>query len=296
MDGPESPRLETFNNDRGIYTSFVSRYAGRHTIAPHFHPRLELVVFSAVGGEIRVGSHQRSIVDNHCYIIGMDAIHSYELVPREPSHAAWVLVVDLEAIALSLASYGTGVRHGLLDVFSGLELAIDREGELTRLVKSVAEGKVGRPHTPEAALLELSDLFRAVQLALGVARPRDVPFQSHGAGPAAYPVIRKVISFIRDNYHEALTLDGIAEYCAVSKYHLCRLFKTVTGYTIGGYLGQVRIDRACALLAAGSSVTQACNESGFGNLSHFIQVFRTHTGRSPGAWVRGRDAAVSGIL
>ena len=113
------PRLETFNHDRGIYTSFVSRYAGRHTIAPHFHPRLELVVFAAVGGEIRVGSHQMSIVDNHCYIIGMDAIHSYELVPRGPSHAAWVLVVDLEALALSQASYGTGVRHGLLDEFSG---------------------------------------------------------------------------------------------------------------------------------------------------------------------------------
>jgi AraC-like DNA-binding protein len=94
---------------------------------------------------------------------------------------------------------------------------------------------------------------------------------------------------IRKRAPQPLALDEIATGCAVSKYHLCRIFKETTGYTIVSYLTQVRIDRACTLLAGGSSVTEACNESGFGNLSHFIKTFRTHTGSSPGAWARGRN-------
>jgi AraC-like DNA-binding protein len=290
MTVPLHSRLETFNHGREVFAAFVSRYSGRQTISPHFHPRLELVVFSAVGGEIRVGSHHRSIEDSHCYIIGPDTIHSYELVPRQSDHAAWVLVVDLEAIIPSLAPYGTRVKELLLDGFSGMELAVDTQGELSRCVTALAEGSLRRSGTPEGALHELSGLFHAIQLALTAAGTGVVPSRSHGAGPVA----RKVIALIRQRYHESLSLDGIAVHCAVSKYHLCRLFREATGLTIGGYLSQVRIDRACTFLSAGANVTQACNESGFGNLSYFSKIFRAHTGKSPGVWARDATAPRSG--
>jgi AraC-like DNA-binding protein len=284
---PLHPRLETFNYGTGGFASFVSKYPGRYAIAPHFHPRLELVVFAGVGGEIRVGGHSEGIVDGRTYIIGPNAIHSYELKPLHPEHAAWVLIVDLDTLAQTLASYGFGIKEMFLATFSGVELAVDGQPELARTIKALAERKEGHAKnqtakSPAAALAELSTLFSAVQLALLAVAGEAIAPKEKIPGDIA----RRVIALIRGKAWQTLSLDEIATNCAVSKYHLCRLFKEATGYTIGSYLAQVRIDRACTLLAGGSRVTEACNESGFGNLSHFIKTFRAHTGSSPGAWAR----------
>lgn len=283
------PRLETFNFTPGGFASFVSRYAGRHSVAPHFHPRLELVVFSGVGGEIRVGGHSEVIDDGQTYIIGPNAIHSYELRPLNSGHAAWVLIVDLETLAQTLVCYGLGIKEMFLDTFDGVEMAVDRQEELAGTIRYLvemksAQGKNTATESPAAAaLVELSTLFSAVQLAVRAVAGDVAVHKEKIPGHIA----RRVIALIREKAWQPLSLDEIAARCAVSKYHLCRIFKEATGYTIGSYLTQVRIDRACTLLAGGSNVTEACNESGFGNLSHFIKTFRTHTGSSPSAWARG---------
>jgi AraC-like DNA-binding protein len=284
------PRLETFTYVPGGFASFVSRYTGRHSIAPHFHPRLELVSFTGVCGEIRVGGHREGIEEGLTYIVGPNAIHSYELWPLHTHHAAWVLIVDPEALAQSLASYGPGVKEVFLDTFTGVELAIDKQPELVRTIKALVEMKsaqgtskaTGSPAA--AALAELSTLFSAVRLAVSAVSGNVAVLRERIPGD----ITRRVIAMILDRARQPLPLDKIATDCAVSKYHLCRIFKETTGYTIGNYLARVRIDLACTLLADGSSVTEACTESGFGNLSHFIKTFRTHTGASPGAWARSK--------
>ncbi|MGD9940894.1 MAG: helix-turn-helix domain-containing protein [Clostridia bacterium] len=282
------PRLETFNFVPGDFASFVSRYAGRHSIAPHFHPRLELVAFSGVGGQIRVGNRSESITEGQTYIIGPNAIHSYELEPIVSDHAAWVLIVDLDTLAQTLSAYGSGVKEMFLDVFAGVELVIDRQKELAGAIRLLvemknAQGKNKSAGSPaEAALSELATLFSAVQLAVHAVGEEVIVHQEKVPGHIA----RRVIALIREKAPYPLDLDEIATACAVSKYHLCRIFKEATGYSVGRYLTRVRIDRACTLLAGGSSVTEACNESGFGNLSHFIKTFRIHTGSSPLVWAR----------
>jgi hypothetical protein len=166
------PRLETFNFAPGGFASFVSRYSGRHSVAPHFHPRLELVVFSGVAGEIRVGSHSEDIIDGRTYIIGPNAIHSYELKPVVSGHAAWVLIVDLGTLAQTLAAYGLGIKEILLDTFSGVELAVDRQMELADSIRLLVEMKSSQGRNKaadspaEAALAELSTLFSVVKLAV----------------------------------------------------------------------------------------------------------------------------------
>jgi AraC-like DNA-binding protein len=282
------PKLETFNFAPGGFAAFASRYSGRHSIAPHFHPRLELVVFSGIVGQIRVGGHTECIEEGQTYIVGPNAIHSYELEPFVPGHAAWVLIVDLETLAETLTSYGLGLMEIFLDTFSGVELAVDRQKELAATIKLLVEKKSaqGRNKAAEspavAAFAELSTLFSVVKLAVQSVTGDASVHRELAPGHIA----RRVIAMIREKSWQSLTLDEIATSCAVSKYHLCRIFKESTGYTIGSYLTRVRIDRACTLLAGGSSVTEACDESGFGNLSHFIKTFRTHTGSSPGSWAR----------
>ena len=60
------------------------------------------------------------------------------------------------------------------------------------------------------------------------------------------------------------------------------LFKKVTGTTVIGYLMQVRIDKACRLLAnENMTASETALSVGYTNISNFNRQFRQLTGSTP---------------
>ncbi len=284
------PRLESFDFGPGSLVSFVSRYGGPTAIAPHFHPRLELVLFRGVRGELRLPGRAEPIVDGRIYLVGCDAVHAYRLEPEAADHAAFVLIVDLEACAAPLASYGAACRAAFLDRFSRPDATFTDDSGASQALIRLARRKLGPSRGAELrALGELSDLYGLLAV-LGAAIPErtspDEP-QSDRTDSSLHETARRVIAVIREGAGGPLSLDGIARRCAVSKHHLCRRFKEATGYTIGDYLTETRLERSCAVLAAGGRVTEACAEAGFRSLSHFVQAFKERYGTTPGRWAGG---------
>lgn len=101
-------------------------------------------------------------------------------------------------------------------------------------------------------------------------------------------VVNEAIDFIQANYARNFSLAELAAAVHLSPFHLSRLFKAETGLPPFEYLTAVKIERAKALLLAGDrTVTQACFESGFNNLSHFSRVFSARVGVSPSEFRRG---------
>ncbi len=96
--------------------------------------------------------------------------------------------------------------------------------------------------------------------------------------------IRQTIDRINSHLADELSLNSLAEHCYITKYHLCRLFKDETGFTIGEYIVRQRIFRAAALLRAGENVQKASEAVGFRNYSHFIRTFSRLMGVSPGRY------------
>ena len=96
--------------------------------------------------------------------------------------------------------------------------------------------------------------------------------------------VRHAIDWINSHLNENLSLDTLASHCYATKYHLCRLFKEETGFTVGEYILQQRLLRASALLRAGESVQKAGEDAGFQNYNHFIRTFSRWMGVSPGRY------------
>lgn len=90
-----------------------------------------------------------------------------------------------------------------------------------------------------------------------------------------------VLEYINANLNEPLNLDALAEAFFVTKYHLCRIFKDITGFSINEYITYKRIHRADGLMLEGYTPTQACFMSGFNNYSNFFKAYRKLTGKSP---------------
>ena len=99
----------------------------------------------------------------------------------------------------------------------------------------------------------------------------------------ADPYIKKTITYIRVNLHRPITLDELAAYTGLSKYHLSRQFKATTGSTIIEYVNQTRCAEAKRLMENGVSVSSAALSCGYENLSYFSRTYKRLMGELPSA-------------
>lgn len=96
--------------------------------------------------------------------------------------------------------------------------------------------------------------------------------------------LRKIILWTENNYLKKISLNEVAEIVGYEKHYFCSKFKSLTGISYINYVNNLRIQHARRLLENGSSVSEACNECGFENLSYFIQLFKKTLGITPKAY------------
>lgn len=73
----------------------------------------------------------------------------------------------------------------------------------------------------------------------------------------------------------------LAKYTYTSREHLSRVFKEYTLESVHSYLTNLRMQHCRNAIAAGASVLDACNASGFTNYSSFLKSFRALYGVTP---------------
>lgn len=112
----------------------------------------------------------------------------------------------------------------------------------------------------------------------------------HAQGAPAVPrdlsphhqLAEAVIRYLDAHYDQDVTLEELAQTLYVSKYHLSRAFKEVTGCTLVAYLTAVRLQHARYLLASTRlRVADVASRTGFNSLSHFNRVFLRQVGMPP---------------
>ncbi len=76
-------------------------------------------------------------------------------------------------------------------------------------------------------------------------------------------------------------LRPLARSVGMSTFQFARVFRELVGYAPHQYLLNVRYRAALHMLSEGASVTDACFQSGFSNLSQFTREFKTRFGQRP---------------
>jgi len=122
--------------------------------------------------------------------------------------------------------------------------------------------------------------------------------KSEKEGRSGVPsVYQYMIHYMESNYMHPLTLDDLSALFHISKYHMSREFRKYTGYSPGEYLIKLRIRHVCILLSESDlTIEQAALESGFENMSNFINQFKRHIGMTPGAFRKSYRAQSHPIL
>lgn len=92
----------------------------------------------------------------------------------------------------------------------------------------------------------------------------------------------RALWIIERNLGAPLTLAGLADACAVTRFHLAHAFGDVTGYSVMEYVRLRRLTESAKLLAVGAdSILQVALASGYGSHEAFTRAFRAQFGVTP---------------
>ncbi|MFI6079824.1 helix-turn-helix transcriptional regulator [Streptomyces sp. NPDC051217] len=107
--------------------------------------------------------------------------------------------------------------------------------------------------------------------------------------------LRRARDLIDREYARPLDVPTMARHAFMSPAHFSRQFRAAYGETPYSYLMTRRIERAMALLRAGTSVTDACMAVGCTSLGSFSSRFTEILGQTPSAYAAREHGAVTAM-
>jgi len=97
--------------------------------------------------------------------------------------------------------------------------------------------------------------------------------------------ILRVQAHLCEHLDEEIRLDDLAAVACLSPFHFHRIFRGMTGETVGGFVRRLRLQRAASQLKASSRpVTRIALDAGYDSPEGFSRAFREHYGCAPSEW------------
>jgi AraC family transcriptional regulator len=221
------------------------------------------------GGAFVVHSGGRSaVIDSSCtLLINADSPYRMSKHFGEASRGAYVMVRP-DVFADVARSRGPSGGFGEVEGPSSTRTYLLHRAILERL---------GQAPPPDA--LEIDEM--AVGLVESAFRHVSPPRETR-ARRRQNAVVESVRSLILERLSDALKLDDIASAVGLSPFHLCRVFRRVTGRTLHQYRTTLRLRSAYDRISRGNvDLGQLGIELGYSSHSHFTAAFRKEFGVSP---------------
>lgn len=226
----------------------------------NWHENPEFLYFTKGSGEVRCNDAVYHVQKGDLAVINSDCFHA---VSSQDRIEYYCLIVDLEffrsnGIPIDDISFLPIVRNaGCGKSFEALERLYKEHPELCfAKIRSEVLGLI----------IELAENCKTVKLEEKSSRDR----------------VKDVVSYIKSNFKEHITIDDIVRHAGFSRGYLSRRFKKSTGVSLITYLNYVRCRHAKLLLGTGKvTVSAAALECGFVNLSYFAKTYRQLMGRLP---------------
>ena len=245
----------------------------------HHHPEFEITLVKRGGTERWVGDKLTPLKQGDLILLGSDLPHDFR-----NDHAPGRRLRKVEAIVVQFMPHLLGadwLQHPSMrpvrELFQRAQLGLDVRGaarrRATRQVMQISKAKGLRR---VVLLLELlDDLARSKDL-----REIASPGFHAAIGAASSDRLGTVLAHIEEHLTEPIYVPGLAVMSGLSESAFSRLFKSCTNRTVPQYVNELRIARACRLLAeTDQTVSQIADACGYPTPAHFQRQFHRHQNR-----------------
>jgi AraC-like DNA-binding protein len=101
--------------------------------------------------------------------------------------------------------------------------------------------------------------------------------------PKIHPAVERVLTHLRKRLGgpEDVSLARLAGIAGLSRSRFMHVFTESVGVPLRPYILWLRLQRACAKLANGASITEAAHHAGFSDGAHLTRTFRRMLGATP---------------
>jgi transcriptional regulator GlxA family with amidase domain len=175
-----------------------------------------------------------------------------------------------------------------------MKLTLEQQSPIaaTELVAcEIVRGAVRRRSTRQVMQISKAKGLRRVVLLLellnDLARSKELreiasPGFHAAIGTASSDRLGTVLAHIEEHLTEPIYVPVLAVMSGLSESAFSRLFKSCTNRTVPQYVNELRIARACRLLAeTDQTVSQIADACGYPTPAHFQRQFHRHQNRSP---------------
>ena len=250
----------------------------------HHHPECEITLVRRGGTERFVGDKLSPLAAGDLVFLGADVPHDYRNHAMPGKRQARV-----EAIVVQFMPHLLGegwLERASMQPMRRLFDQSRRGLHITGRTRDAAEGlmlRLVRSHGMKRVilLLELLDLLATSK------QVREISSDGFHADPKARSSDRigLVCAHIETQLGGSIYVSELATMVGLSESAFSRLFKKATGRTMPQYVNELRIARACRLLAeTDKTVSEIADACGYPTLAHFQRQFQTHQRRSPLAY------------
>lgn len=273
-----------YNNINGLAVEHMYRQGSFDMVVNHFHNEYE--IFFLREGERHFFFDNRAylVTGGDLILVDTNRVHmTRSISDQDKNHDRIILyVADYRMREFDQKYPSLGLVRFFKEECGVFKLTPQQQQRYMSMYNRLHdEFEHGGPYSPVAIELEvlhyLMDLLRDNYQK----SPIKTAAQTSGARNQ-YTTVYNVADYISAHFAEPITLDGLAKQFYLSKYHLCRTFKQITGVGITEYINVLRIQRAKQLLEqTNDSVSKIAMEVGYNSITYFEKLFRTYMNISP---------------
>jgi AraC-like DNA-binding protein len=263
--------------------SYVNIYKEElpHFIVPwHYHPEIEIMYILEGTGTRFVGDHIEKYEEGDLCIIGSNLPHEWrndEVFFQKES--------NLKASCLCL--------FFLMELFGNNLINLPEMGTIKQLLEHAGRGVkfVGKSRQTIGALIKeyvrlkgAARVAKLIMLLETMASTEEyellasIGYAKNTINTDDFARFNKVHKYIMQNFSRPIRLQEVASLIGLTQNAFCRYFREHTKKTFVQYLNDVRISHAKKLLIENKMTISALSyESGFNNISNFIEQFKRST-------------------
>lgn len=242
----------------------------------HFHNAYELIFIKDGIAEFIIDEKQYVFEKNS--IIFLNQMEKHQMIPKSDKYIRYIMMIDPDYFNKRI---GDEVLSSIFlqrpnEFQNGFILAHNHATLIKQMIEEcVIANELKKPYHEFEIMAKLTEILIILY------REYAANFPAFSSGHII-KIVSDVRKYLDAHYLEDITLYDISKYLHINKFHLMKLFKQVTGYTIKQYIILKQVAYAKNMLFyTDYDIAHIASMCGFNSASNFIRTFQTHENITP---------------
>ncbi len=255
---------------------FIDEEIPHFSVPWHFHPEIEILLVVKSTGTLYAGDGINRFAEGEISIVGENIPHWWK---SDPVYLEKKGALNTKALIIQFNKEIFDTNFINLPEMASIKSLFDRSQRGIQFLGKTRED-LGKQVKKMFKLEGINRVTELILLLNRIATSTEYRYHSSVAYSQmanSYDFYRfnKVQEYIIRNFNQAIKLEEVAQTVSMSPTAFCRYFKKHTGKTFVEFVTEFKIGQACKFLSEEKmTVSRACFESGFNNLSHFNEQFK----------------------